>query len=205
MRPLRRMHVFVARWPPLYWSLVALLAAAPAVVVGLQYAEARRAREAWLDRRSILVTRHAVSIGDVLDAGDVETRPWPVALLPEGALDSLPAPAVAAAPMAAREPVVSSRLGRPASSPVAALVPAGARAVAVPRGTAPLPLAVGDTVDVISALDAEAASVVATSAQVVHVDASTAVVSVEADELPATAAAIVTGGVTLALSGAPPE
>jgi hypothetical protein len=28
---------------------------------------------------------------------------------------------------------------------------------------------------------------------------------VEADELPATAAAIVTGGVTLALSGAPPE
>jgi hypothetical protein len=60
---------------------------------------------------------------------------------------------------------------------------------------------VGDTVDVVSTLDAAAASLVATGALVVHVDASTAVVAVRADELPATAAAVVIGGVTLALSG----
>jgi Flp pilus assembly protein CpaB len=195
------MHVFVARRPPLYWSLVALLAAAPAVVICLQFAEARRARDGWLERRSILVTRDEVGVGDVLDAGDVEARAWPVGLVPDGALESLPDPAVAAAPMAAGEPVVSARLGRPALGPVGALVPPGARAVAVPRGTAPLPLTVGDTVDVVSTLDAAAASLVATGALVVHVDASTAVVAVRADELPATAAAVVTGGVTLALSG----
>jgi Flp pilus assembly protein CpaB len=195
------MHIFVARRPPLYWSLVALLAAVPAVVIGLQFAEARRARDTWLERRSILVTREAVAVGDVLDAGDVEARAWPVALLPDGSLEVLPDPAVAAAPMAPGEPVLRSRLGRPALSPVAALVPAGARAVAVPRGTAPLPLAVGDTVDVVSTLDAAAASVVATGALVVHVDASTAVIAVRADELPATAAAVVTGGVAIALSG----
>jgi Flp pilus assembly protein CpaB len=198
VRPLRRMHVFVARRPPLYWTLVALLAAAPAAVVGSQIAEARRARDQWLERRTILVTRHPIAVGDVLGAADVRARAWPVALLPSGAVESLPEPAVAAAPMAAGEPVVTDRLGRPAVGPVAALVPYGARAVAVPHGGAALPVVVGDRVDVVAALDP--ATVVAADALVVHVDATVAVIAVDTADVPGTASAVAAGTVVLALS-----
>jgi Flp pilus assembly protein CpaB len=200
VRPLRRLHVFVARRPPLYWAVVALLAAAPAVVVGAQIAEARRARDGWLERRTILVTRHPVATGDVLADADVESKSWPVALVPDGAVDSLPDPAVATAPMAAGEPVVAARLGRPAAGPVAALVPGGHRAIAVPRGDAPLPLTVGDRVDVVAAVDPAVGDVVAADALVVHVDEATVVVAVDAARLPAAAAAVVAGSAVLALS-----
>jgi Flp pilus assembly protein CpaB len=200
MRPLRRLHVFVARRPLVYWSLIALLAAVPAAVVGLEIAEAREARDAWRDRRTILVAGRAIAAGETLHADDVERRPWPLALLPEGAVDSLPDPAVAAAPMAAGEPVVTARLGRPAMGAVASLVPDGSRAVAVARGSAALPVVVGDGVEVIAALDPLEASVVAADAVVVHVDELTAVVAVAAGEAPAAAAAIAAGGAVLAVS-----
>jgi Flp pilus assembly protein CpaB len=200
VRPLRRLHLFVARRPPLYWAVVGLLAAAPAVVVGAQIAEARRARDGWLERRTVLVTRHPVAIGDVLADADVEARSWPDALVPAGAVDSLPDPAVAAAPMVAGEPVVTARLGRPARGPVAALVPEGHRGIAVPRGDAPLPVAVGDRVDVVAAFDPAAGDVAAADALVVHVDETVVVVAVDAARVPATAAAVAAGSAVLALS-----
>ncbi len=202
MRPLRRLQLFVARWPPLYWTLVAALAAVPAVVIGLQVADARRARDGWLERRPVLVTTRPIAPGESLTGADVERREWPRVLLPDGSLDELPAPAVAAAPIAAGEPVVAARLGRPAASAVASLVPDGGRGVALPRGTAPLPLAVGDRVDVVAAVEPDAADVVAHRALVVYVDAATVVVAVTVDELPGTAAAAAAGAAVLALSGA---
>jgi Flp pilus assembly protein CpaB len=203
VRPFRRLHLFVARWPALYWTVVAILAAVPAVVVGLQLTEARRARDGWRDRQPVLVASRSIAPGEALTGADVERREWPRALLPAGSLTELPTSAVAAAPIAAGEPLVAERLGRPAVSATASLVPMGARAVAVARGTAPLPLAVGDRVDVVAAIAPDVGDVVATDALVVFVDPGTVVVAVTTAEVPATAAAAAADSAVLALSGAP--
>jgi Flp pilus assembly protein CpaB len=203
VRPFRRLHLFVARWPPLYWTVVATLAAVPAVVVGLQLTEARRARDGWRDRQPVIVASRSIAPGEELTRADVERREWPRALLPAGSLTELPEPAVAAAPIAAGEPLVAERLGRPAVSATASLVPMGARAVALARGPAPLPLAVGDRVDVVAAAAPDVGDVVATDALVVFVDPGTVVVAVTTAEVPATAAAAAADSAVLALSGAP--
>jgi Flp pilus assembly protein CpaB len=201
VRPLRRLHIFVARRPPLSWTLTLLLAAVPAVIVALQIMEARDARDSWLERHTILVASRPLAPGEAVRADAVERREWPVALLPDGALEVLPDPAVASAPVAAGEPLVAARLGRPDVGAVASLVPSGTRAVAVARGDAPLPVEVGDRVDVVAALDPATAAVVAAGAVVVHVDDATAVVAVAATDVAAAAAAVVAGGAVLALSG----
>ncbi len=54
----------------------------------------------------------AIGPGETVADGDVEWRPVPVHLLPEVEL-----PAVSAAPIAAGEPILASRLGAPASAP----------------------------------------------------------------------------------------
>jgi hypothetical protein len=167
-------------------------------------ARLQRERARWGSGRSTLVARVTIAAGDPLDAANTELVALPGALVGADALSERPLGAVAAVRLAAGEVVRHDRLGRPARSPVAALVPNGRHGVAVPRGDDTLPLAVGDVVRVVAALSDVPGAVPITAADdaiVVQVTDHRAVLAVRDAELPAVARALADGAAVLALSG----
>jgi Flp pilus assembly protein CpaB len=187
--------------------------AASAAATGLSVSQVLDAtdatRRAWGATEPVLVVRHDVDAGTALTAADVEVAEWPVGLIPATALVELPDRAVTRVDVVAGEPLLPSRLAGHGLSQVAAALPPGARAVAVPTepGTAP-PLEVGDHVDVLVAVAEDAAGggppgfAVATDAPVVAVTDDAVTVAVDRDEAPRVAVALGIGAVTLALIGA---
>src|SRR5690606_4867466 len=140
-------------------------------------------------------------------AVSLEARP--AGVVPRHALTEVPTGAVARADIVAGEVVVSSRLAPHGLEGVAAMLPAGTRAVAIPLepGLAP-PLRVGDRVDVLVALGVDAevdgppGFEVATDALVVAVEEAAATVAVARRDAPRVAVALGSGAVSLALVGA---
>jgi Flp pilus assembly protein CpaB len=129
--------------------IVAVVVTAVAVSGMLRSAEQTRSR--WAETRPVVVARRDLAPGDVVDAGAVAARDVPVAAVAEAATDVVPVGAVVRYPIAAGEPVVASRLAPDGLTGVAALVPDGERAVAVPTGPAGRPpVQVGDRVDVVA-------------------------------------------------------
>ena len=171
-------------------------------------AGAERARAAWGATRPVLVVQHPRRAGDELRAGDVALVERPRATLPGGALDRLPDGAVLTAAVVEGEVLVAERLADAHLSAVAARLPTGTRAVAIPveTGSAP-PLAVGDHVDLLVALPAEAAGsgppgfTLADGVLVVAVDEAAVTVAVPRDVAPRVAVALGQGAVSLALVG----
>ena len=202
----RRLRVLLATRPLAYWSLTAVIALAlGATVYGVAAsAEETRAR-LGVSKEAIVATR-AIAAGEALDGTDTEVRVLPAGVVAAGTLASLPPGAVAAAAIAAGEPVNRLRVGRGGDGPVAALLPDGTRGIAVPVGPDGLPLRPGDLVDVVAAVAAGnggAARTVAAGALVVHVDDKAVVVAVGAAETTAVAQALADGAVVLALSAGP--
>jgi Flp pilus assembly protein CpaB len=197
----RRLRRVLATRPIVYWSLTLALAAGTFAVLQRATTDATDARRRWGETRSTLVATRPIAVGDVIGPANAVVRQLPVALLPAGALDTLPDPAdpaasvVAAAPLAAGEIVTHARLGRGGRSPTAALLGDGHRgvAVAVPGG---LPLQAGDGVDVVGA-----AGVVARRARVVRVSDGTAVLDVAEADAPAVARAAADGDAVVVLDG----
>ena len=113
-----------------------------------------------------------------------------------------------ATPVFAGDVVRQERLATMALSEVAARLPAGTRALAVPvePGAAPA-LSVGDRVDVVVALSPDAAGggpagfVLTSAAPVVDVAESAVTLAVDRDVAPRLAVALGAGAVTLALVG----
>jgi hypothetical protein len=102
--------------------------------------------------------------------------------------------------------VLAGRLAPEGLQGVAALVPTGWRALAMPAGRAALRLSVGDRVDLVAAVDgttddaSESPSfVLADNALVVAVDDESVTVAVPAEDAPRVALGIVTGSVVPAL------
>jgi Flp pilus assembly protein CpaB len=124
----------------------------------------------------------------------------------DGALTSVPADARLAEAVYAGEVVHEGRLARAGLSAVAARLPPGTRAMAVPLdpGTTP-PLAVGDHADVVVALAPEAAGggppgfTLAPRALVVDVTDTAVTLAIPEDAAPRLAVAFGAGAVTLAL------
>jgi Flp pilus assembly protein CpaB len=189
--------------------VVAVAAATTAVLVTSVLSSAQAVRAGWGDTRPVAVVRRAVDAGARLAPGDVEVVDWPDALVPSDALSHLPDRAIARVALADGEPLLATRLVRGGAGRVAATLPSGTRAVAVPTapGTAP-PVEVGDRVDVLVAVAPDAAGggppgfAVATDALVVAVADDAVTVAVERSEAPRVAAALGMGAVTLALVGA---
>src|SRR4051794_3698591 len=48
------------------------------------------AQRRWGTTRPVVVARHRLEAGDVVEPGDVDMRSWPVALVAPGAIDSAP-------------------------------------------------------------------------------------------------------------------
>jgi Flp pilus assembly protein CpaB len=204
-RPSQRPAFWLRRRPLPFWLLAVVLGVATALLVGslVSSAEAERAR--WGELRPTLVATADVAGGDHLTASDVAVRRLPAALVPPGALRSLPPGAVVAVDVHRGEAVLAARLVGPGSSAVAARIPAGTRGVAVPTGSG-LPLVVGDRVDVLATFDAtisegEPTFAVARRAVVVHVGEDAVTVAVGESSAPKVAYALAAGTVTLVLSG----
>jgi Flp pilus assembly protein CpaB len=147
-----------------------------------------------------------LAVGATIAADDVERRRVTAPERFGGAvLVDDPVGRVVTAAIVAGEPVVEQRVAPEGLSAVAALVPPGHRAVALPVTLAPLPVAVGDRVDVLVAeaeglfsteVAARNALVVATSEEMVTIALEEAGARVVADGL-------ASGVVTLTLRGAP--
>ncbi|MDQ6797532.1 MAG: hypothetical protein M3011_05830 [Actinomycetota bacterium] len=93
---------------------------------------------------------------------------------------------------------------------LAALLPAGTRAVGVPTGAATPPLHTGDVVDVLATIDAPSVTTdptfaVAQAALVVDVGSESATVAVSPTEANKVAYAVAHGAVSLAVTAGPPD
>jgi Flp pilus assembly protein CpaB len=195
---------------------IGLLAVATGLVVTSLVASAEAARDRWGRTRPVVVATRDLSPGDTIKVSDVEVRTLPEAAAGSTALREAPTGAVVSQPVVAGEALVGQRLAPDGLSGVAALVPAGQRAVAVALGPmgAP-PLSIGDLVDVLAVVpvaadglaDAgadtgEPAFPLVEEARVVDVGEQSVSVAVPDVDAPRLAWTLTNGSVVLALAGA---
>lgn len=203
-----RVGLHLRRHPRLWWVVVLSCALTAGSITSSLAARADRAQAAWGATASVLVARHDLAPGEPVHTGDVEVVERPLATVPDTALSTLPDDAVTRAAVFAGEVLVRGRLAPTGIRGVAATLPPGTRAVAIPRdpSTAP-PVRVGDRVDVLVALPSEAAGggppgfAVAAGALVVAVEEAAITVAVERAAAPRVAVALGQGAVTLSLIG----
>ncbi|MFL6205218.1 MAG: Flp pilus assembly protein CpaB [Acidimicrobiales bacterium] len=189
--------------------IVAVAALSGLAVTGVvQRAEDTAA--AWGTSVPVLVAAHDLDAGDRLDAANTRVEQHPGPLVPDGALSSLPDDGRRLAVAVFEGEVLRlERLAPAGLSTVAARLPPGTRAMAVPvePGLVP-PLGLGDRVDVLVALAPEAAGegppgfALASHVLVVAVDDAAVTIAVPEDTAPRLAVAFGAGAVTLALTGA---
>jgi len=182
------------------WLLVAALAVTTAAITGHVLSSAEAARRRWGDTRPVLVVGRALQAGDPLAEAVTEAR-WPTALVAAGTLvraDDLPEGAVASGSATAGSPVTDALVARRGDDSGD-----GRRRVALPPGTAPLPLERGDRVDVWATVDPSLAGGelatrrVASAAVVTSARPDSVVVAIEPDEVAEVAEAAALATVTL--------
>jgi Flp pilus assembly protein CpaB len=164
------------------------------------------ARRQWGEQRTVAVARHRIVIGDVIEPGAITTQSWPNGVVPVGAVEGSPVGRTVVATIEPGEAVLAARLAPAGLRGVAALVPPGWRALAIPVGPSVIALSAGDHVDLIAGFDVSSASAdqapaftVADDALVVAVDEQRVTVAVRSADAEAVAFAIVAGTVVPAL------
>lgn len=213
-RRARRRHrphlaLLLRRDPRAWWAVVLTVAIGLGAAAASLVARAEDVRREWGTTVEVLVARRSLAAGQPVRSRDVELVARPVALVPTSAVRSLPQGAVARAAVAAGEVIVAERLAPVGLRGVAAMLPAGTRAMAVPvePGSTP-PLTPGDRVEVIVALPPESAGsgapgfALLSDALVVAVDEASVTVAVPRASAPRLAVALGLGAVSLALIGA---
>lgn len=191
------------RRPWLFWSFAVALALLTGFTVAHILSEAASRAERLGGLREVRVAARPVDAGRVLTAADVAVRRLPAAVLPEGAVAASPYGHTALVPLAPGEVLLEAKLAPWGVEGVAALVPQGRRALAVPAGKGGLALHRGNHVDVLATFDTieentEPTFPVASSAQVLDVGEESVTVAVTAEEAARVALATARGTVTLA-------
>lgn len=197
-----------------FWVLTIALALFTGLTVTRLVGEAseRAARLGGLI--DVQVAAHGVAPGSRLRSIDVTHRRLPAAALPDGHPAASPVGKVTIMPLVAGEVLLASKLAPEGLRGVAALVPPGQRALAVPVDKDGLSVRPGNRVDVLATFDVaaggtdEAAAAdpgpptfpVASAALVVDVGEEAVTVAVTPDEAPRVAFALARGTVTLALA-----
>ena len=208
--PSHRFDVALAlrRRPRLRRVLVLGLAALCGLAVMRVVQRAEAAEAAWGESMPVLVATDDLRPGDHLDGGNTRLDHQPAPLVPHGALTKVPDDGRLAEPVYAGEVIRAERLAPPSVSALAARLPPGTRAMAVPVEPGSVPsLEVGDRVDVLVALAPEAAGdgppgfTLAPAVLVVDVDDAAVTIAVPQDAAPRLAVAFGAGAVTLALTG----
>jgi len=207
-RPQRR-WVRLGRWrhhPLAYWSAVTALAVTTAILVTSLTSEARSALDAFGTVERVAVARQGIDAGQRIYDGDIAWRDLPSGVLPDQTATDVVGRR-AAAPIHAGEPIVDARLAPDGVSPLAAQVPAGRQAMALPLDTPAPPLEVGDRVDVWAVFAPGPTDIpadrVARRAPVVAVTDEAVTVALVDDEVAPTALALRTGSIVIALDGPP--
>jgi Flp pilus assembly protein CpaB len=195
-------------------AVVLGLAIVTGLVVVTLVSSAEAARQRWGRARPVAVATRDLSPGDPVDDSAVEVRRLPEAAVAAGALAEPPSGSVVRQPVAAGEALVPQRLAPQGLTGVAALVPAGHRAVAIPIGPlAAPPLTTGDLVDVLAVVPAlveerprppadEPSFPLVEAAVVVDVSEQSIAVAVPEADAPRVAWVLTNGSVVLALAGA---
>jgi Flp pilus assembly protein CpaB len=197
----------LTRSPLAYWVAVVALAAFTAFTVAGQVDRAGAQVTRYGHLRPVVVATRAVEVGAVVRPADVLVRAMPAAFLPEGAVTATGSVVgrTVVVPLFRGSAVLAAHLAPDGLEGVAALLPAGARAVAVPTGPASVPLRRGDRVDVLATFDPPPAGeeptfAVAEAAPVVDVGPEAVTVAVAPEEAKRVAYAVAAGVVTLALT-----
>lgn len=138
------------RRPILYWLVTALVAITTATVIGGLTARAEHASARYGGLRPVVVANRALGAGDEVVAGSVRLVRVPRAFVPDGALSSPPVGQTVLSPLYPGEALLAQRLAPEGLRGIAALLPPGTLAMAVPTGTGGLRVAVGDLVDVLA-------------------------------------------------------
>lgn len=182
--------------PTAHWIVVLGLAALTGTTVASTISHGDAARRAWGSTRAVAVATRHLDAGTTLTAADVRIATWPVAIAPETALATAPSGRTLLAPVDAGEPLMATRVAPDGLSGVAALVPAGWRAVAIAVPPASLALRAGDHVDLVATTAAGPAAVtVARDALVVAIDGRAVTVAVPAIVVEDVASALAAGAV----------
>ena len=197
----------LARSPLAYWAVVVALAGLTAFTVAGQVDRAGAQAARYGNLRPVVVATHAVELGAVVRQADVIVTAMPASFLPDGALDSTGAVVgrTVVVPLLRGSAVVAANLAPDGLEGVAALLPAGSRAVAVPTGPAAVALRRGDRVDILATFDPPPAGEeptfpVAEAAPVVDVGPEAVTVAVAPEEARRVAYAVAAGVVTLVLT-----
>jgi Flp pilus assembly protein CpaB len=185
-----------------------------AMVVGSAVGRTTAAADRLGHTRDVWVVRRAIAAGDVFETGDAVVMSRPRGLVPSGALDAASTPIGEATRVAVvpGEVVLTERLAGRGARGIAAVVPPGYRAVALPIDEAMPVVQPGDRVDVLATFDVGSAAdepgesgapsfAVATNAEVLAVSARTITLSVIAKDAPRVAFALAKAAVTVALRG----
>ncbi|MDQ4090432.1 MAG: Flp pilus assembly protein CpaB, partial [Actinomycetota bacterium] len=142
----------LARTPFAYWVAVVALAAFTASTVAGQVNRAGAHAAQYGRLRPVVTAARTVEVGAVVRASDLAVRAMPAAFLPQGALSATDEVVgrTAVVPLFQGSAVVVGQLAPDGLEGVAALLPEGGRAVAVPTGPASVALRRGDRVDVLA-------------------------------------------------------
>ncbi len=191
--------------PWLFWLFAVSLALLTGFTAARLLAEAASRAERLGGLREVRVAARPVGAGQVLTPDDVVVRRLPAAVLPEGPVAASPAGHTALVPLAAGEVVLETKLAPWGLEGVAALVPRGRRALAIPAAKGGLALRRGNHVDVLATIesaegDTEPTFAVAASAQVLDVAEESVTVAVTPEEAARVALATARGTLTLAVT-----
>ncbi len=199
----------ITRSPIAYWLVVGVLALVTGMVAARIVGHAGALASRYGPLRPVVVAVRDLEPGSVVGDDDVTVRHVPASLVAEGAVASVDDARgrTVVAPVFPGVPIVAAQLAPDGRRGLAALLPPGSRAVAVPNGRPGLALVRGDEVDVLATFDvADPAEggpptfPVATHALVVDVGDESAAVAVTPDEAARVAFALASGVVTLALA-----
>lgn len=142
---------------------------------------------------AVPVVARRVAAGATLTDADVRTARLPAGAVPDAEPAAAPVGRTARVELVPGEVVLAVRLG---SRGLAALLPPGSRALAVPRAAGTPPLEQGQRVDLLAA-----GRLIVAAAAVLAVDDSGTTVALPEPAAPAVAEAIAAGTVTLSLAG----
>lgn len=181
-------------------ALVALLAAA--TTVQHLAAGVADAKHRWGEARSVVVARRRIEIGATVGADDVAAAAWPAGLVPDGAVEGSAVGRTVVAAIEPGEVILNARLAPDGLSGIAALVPDGWRALAIPIAPTVIALRPGDHVDLIAGFDVASsggggppALTVARDALVIAIDDQRLTVAVRSTDAEHAAFAAVAGTV----------
>jgi len=186
---LARVRATVARYPWLYWSAVATLAAVVAVGVVHSMASVDAARRSWGSQRAVWTSSGELAPGQPIAA---ERRQVPTAVVPDDAVETSPVGAIATQHLAAGEIVTKADV---TFAGPAGLIPDGWVAFTVPDVAAHF--SVGDHVDVYTT------DRLISDGVVVQAGESDVMVAIAADAAPVMATAIQADAITIALTSIP--